>query len=69
MRQVLLPGWGVGDTHAQQSNLARGFDNWLYGTVGYSDPLAAVSIGTAPETLGRVTEAGFGPDPICTPRF
>lgn len=28
-----------------------------------------VSIGTAPETLGRVTEAGFGPDPICTPRF
>ena len=36
VREVLLPGWGIGDTHAQQSNLARGFDNWLYGSVGYS---------------------------------
>jgi len=36
VRQVLLPGFGVGDTHAMQSNLGRGFDNWLYGTVGYS---------------------------------
>lgn len=36
VRQVLLPGWGIGDTHAMQSNLARGFDNWLYGAVGYS---------------------------------
>ncbi len=24
-----------------------------------------VSIGTAPDTLGRVTEVGFGPDPLC----
>ncbi|HXG46333.1 MAG TPA: PVC-type heme-binding CxxCH protein, partial [Methylomirabilota bacterium] len=37
VRKPLLPGWGIGDTHAQQSNLARGFDNWLYGTVGYSN--------------------------------
>ena len=37
VRQVLLPGWGTGDTHAMQSNLARGFDNWLYGAVGYSN--------------------------------
>lgn len=37
VRQAVLPGWGVGDTHAQQSNLARGFDNWLYGAVGYSN--------------------------------
>ena len=36
-RQVLLPGWGIGDTHAMQSNLGRGFDNWLYGAVGYSN--------------------------------
>ena len=36
VRQILLPGWGIGDTHAMQSNLGRGFDNWLYGTVGYS---------------------------------
>ena len=37
VREALLPGWGIGDTHAMQSNLARGFDNWLYGAVGYSN--------------------------------
>src|SRR5687767_6918190 len=37
VREVVLRGWGIGDTHAQQSNLARGFDNWLYGSVGYSN--------------------------------
>jgi cytochrome c553 len=37
VRQAILPGWGTGDTHAQQSNLGRGFDNWLYGSVGYSN--------------------------------
>ncbi len=36
VREAILPGFGVGDTHAQQSNLARGFDNRLYGSVGYS---------------------------------
>ncbi len=37
VRQAVLPGWGVGDTHAMQSNLGRGFDNWLHGAVGYSN--------------------------------
>lgn len=37
VRGAFLPGWGVGDSHAMQSNLARGFDNWLYGSVGYSN--------------------------------
>jgi putative membrane-bound dehydrogenase-like protein len=37
VREAILPGWGVGDTHAQQSNLGRGVDNWLYGAVGYSN--------------------------------
>ena len=37
VREALLPGWGTGDTHATQSNLGRGFDNWLYGAVGYSN--------------------------------
>jgi putative membrane-bound dehydrogenase-like protein len=37
VREAILPGWGIGDTHAQQSNLARGHDNWLYGSVGYSN--------------------------------
>ncbi len=35
-RTVLFTGWGAGDTHAGPSNLHYGFDNWLYGIVGYS---------------------------------
>jgi len=37
VREAILPGWGVGDSHATQSSLGRGFDNWLYGAVGYSN--------------------------------
>ena len=36
IREVLFTGWGVGDTHAGPSNLRYGFDNWIYGTVGYA---------------------------------
>ncbi|MEK0446820.1 MAG: hypothetical protein RLZZ399_2141 [Verrucomicrobiota bacterium] len=36
-REVVFGGmWGIGDTHAQASNLHYGYDNWLYGAVGYS---------------------------------
>lgn len=35
-RDVLLSGWGVDDTHAGPSNLRYGFDNWIYGAVGYA---------------------------------
>jgi putative membrane-bound dehydrogenase-like protein len=35
-RKVLFTGWGTRDTHAGPSNLRYGFDNWIYGTVGYS---------------------------------
>jgi len=35
-REVVVDAWGVRDTHAQASNLHYGFDNWLYGCVGYS---------------------------------
>src|SRR5262249_41191942 len=35
-RTVLFTGWGTGDTHAGPSNLRYGFDNWVYGIVGYS---------------------------------
>lgn len=34
--ETVLSGWGIGDTHAQASNLHYGYDNWLYGAVGYS---------------------------------
>ena len=36
VREVLTTGWGVSDTHAGPSNLRYGFDNWIWGTVGYS---------------------------------
>ena len=36
VRKVLFTGWGTRDTHAGPSNLHYGFDNWIYGTVGYS---------------------------------
>jgi putative membrane-bound dehydrogenase-like protein len=36
VREVLNTGWGTGDTHAGPSNLRYGFDNWIWGTVGYS---------------------------------
>lgn len=35
-RQVLFEGWGTRDTHATASNLRYGFDNWIWGVVGYS---------------------------------
>ncbi len=36
VREELLQGWGIGDTHAQANNLHYGHDNWIYGCVGYS---------------------------------
>ena len=36
VREEILTGWGIGDTHAQANSLHYGHDNWLYGCVGYS---------------------------------
>ena len=36
VREVMFSGWGKQDTHAGPSNLRYGFDNWIYGAVGYS---------------------------------
>ena len=36
VREEIMTGWGISDTHAQASNLHWGYDNWLYGCVGYS---------------------------------
>src|SRR5256886_2786 len=36
VRETLFTGWGTKDTHAGPSNLRYGFDNWIWGTVGYS---------------------------------
>lgn len=35
-RKVLFTGWNTNDTHAGPSNLTYGFDNWIYGIVGYA---------------------------------
>jgi putative membrane-bound dehydrogenase-like protein len=36
VREVILTGFGIRDTHAQASSLSYGYDNWLRGAVGYS---------------------------------
>ena len=36
VRKVLFSGFGTYDTHAGPSNLHYGFDNWIWGCVGYS---------------------------------
>ena len=36
VREEIITGWGIGDTHAQANSLHYGYDNWLYGCVGYS---------------------------------
>ena len=36
VREVLFTGWGTFDTHAGPSSLRYGFDNQIWGTVGYS---------------------------------
>ena len=36
IKEVVIDGWGVFDTHAGPSNLQRGIDNNIYGVVGYS---------------------------------
>ncbi len=36
IRKTIITGFGVNDTHAGPSNLKYGFDNWLWGAVGYS---------------------------------
>lgn len=36
VREVIMSGWGTYDTHAGPSNLLYGYDNQIWGTVGYS---------------------------------
>jgi putative membrane-bound dehydrogenase-like protein len=35
-RKILFTGFGTFDTHAGPSNLHYGFDNWIWGSVGYA---------------------------------
>lgn len=36
VREVIMTGWGKSDTHAGPSNLKYGFDNKIWGVVGYA---------------------------------
>ena len=36
VKEVVMEGWGKGDTHAGPSNLHYGLDNRIYGALGYS---------------------------------
>lgn len=36
VKEVLMTGWGKNDTHAGPSNLQYGFDNKIWGVLGYS---------------------------------
>lgn len=36
LKEILISGWGTFDSHAGPSNLKYGFDNYIWGTVGYS---------------------------------
>ncbi|MGC1242632.1 MAG: PVC-type heme-binding CxxCH protein [Chryseosolibacter sp.] len=36
LREIIMDGWGTFDTHAGPSNLKYGFDNRIWGVVGYS---------------------------------
>lgn len=36
VRETIITGWGFNDTHAVASSLHYGFDNTIWGTVGYS---------------------------------
>lgn len=36
VKEVIIDGWGVFDTHAGPSNLQYGIDNQVYGVLGYS---------------------------------
>lgn len=44
VREVLHNGWGTRDTHSGIGNLQYGFDNYIWGSVGYSG-----FMGTTPE--------------------
>jgi uncharacterized protein len=35
-RKILFSGWATNDTHAGPSNMVYGYDNWIWGMVGYA---------------------------------
>jgi uncharacterized protein len=45
VKEKVLGGWGFGDTHAGPNNLRYGFDNRIWGAVGYSNHITVSPAG------------------------
>ncbi len=60
VKEVIFTGWGTFDTHAGPSNLRYGFDNHIWGAVGYSGFSGAVGGDSLRLTQGfhRFTPSG-----------
>ena len=43
MRQELITGWNMGDTHGGVSNFQFGLDNWIWAMQGYNDSLPVIN--------------------------
>lgn len=52
IKDTILSGWGISDTHAGPSNLRYGLDNKLWGTVGYSGFVNAKGKDTTEFSMG-----------------
>lgn len=61
LKQVLLTGWALGDTHGGVSNFRYGLDNWIYAMQGYNDSTPAE--GTKEFQRFRMGFFRFRPEP------
>ena len=52
IKDTVLTGWGISDTHAGPSNLRYGLDNKIWGTVGYSGYLNVKGKDTTTFSMG-----------------
>ena len=43
MRQELITGWAMGDTHGGVSNFQYGIDNWIWAMQGYNDSTPVIN--------------------------
>ena len=61
VRQVLISGWNMGDTHGGVSNFQYGLDNWIWAMQGYNPSRPVVAGRPHPNTF-RMGFFRFRPD-------
>lgn len=61
LRQVLISGWSMGDTHGGVSNFQYGLDNWIWAMQGYNPSRPVVAGRPHPNTF-RMGFFRFRPD-------